>query len=109
MAAEALPFGLVKLVAGVIPVAMLIRIVAPDLFWIDIGSSAEECVAFDVMGFVGHLAPVTLGNIVDGTMLVGAVYWMAHLRDARWPRPASAFLSRPRGERRPRPGTAPRA
>ena len=80
-----------------------------ESFWTDIGSSDEAYAALDVAGFVGNLAPVTLGNIVGGTILVGAVYWMAHLRDDRWPWPASPQLSRPRGERRPRPGTAPRA
>lgn len=64
-----------------IPVAMLIRVAAPETFWIEIGSTAEEYAALDVAGFVSNLAPVTLGNIVGGTILVGAVYWMAHLRD----------------------------
>ena len=66
-----------------IPVAILIRLVAPESFWTDIGSSDEAYAALDVAGFVGNLAPVTLGNIVGGTILVGAVYWMAHLRDIR--------------------------
>jgi formate/nitrite transporter FocA (FNT family) len=29
---------------------------------------------------VGNLLPVTLGNIVGGTVLVGAVYWLVYLR-----------------------------
>jgi formate/nitrite transporter FocA (FNT family) len=34
----------------------------------------------DVAGLVGNLVPVTLGNIVGGTLMVGAVYWLVYLR-----------------------------
>jgi formate/nitrite transporter len=30
-------------------------------------------------GFVGNLVPVTIGNIIGGGILVGAVYWLAYL------------------------------
>lgn len=34
-----------------------------------------------------NLAPVTLGNLIGGTVLVGAVYWFVYLRPrARGPR-----------------------
>jgi len=32
-----------------------------------------------------NLLPVTLGNIVGGTVMVGAVYWFVYLRDAARP------------------------
>jgi formate/nitrite transporter len=32
---------------------------------------------------VGNLLPVSLGNIVGGALMVGAVYWLAYLRAAR--------------------------
>jgi formate/nitrite transporter len=32
-----------------------------------------------------NLLPVTLGNIVGGTLMVGAVYWFVYLRDAARP------------------------
>jgi len=35
------------------------------------------------MGFIGNLVPVTIGNIIDGSILVGAVYWLAYLRRER--------------------------
>lgn len=63
-----------------IPVAMLIRAVAPESFWSTIGASAEDYAALDLGGLVGNLAPVTLGNIVGGTILVGAIYWLVYLR-----------------------------
>ena len=31
-------------------------------------------------GLTGNLVPVTLGNIVGGTLLVAGVYWFAYLR-----------------------------
>ncbi len=33
--------------------------------------------------FVDNLIPVTIGNIVGGTVLVGALYWFVYLRPAR--------------------------
>ncbi|HYO44449.1 MAG TPA: formate transporter FocA [Candidatus Limnocylindrales bacterium] len=63
-----------------IPVAMLIRVVAPDAFWESIGHAPADYAAVDVAGLVGNLVPVTLGNIVGGTLLVGAVYWLVYLR-----------------------------
>jgi len=34
----------------------------------------------DASGFAGNLIPVTLGNIVGGTLLVAAIYWFVYLR-----------------------------
>ncbi len=34
-------------------------------------------------GFVGNLIPVTIGNIIGGAILVGAVYWLAYLSRER--------------------------
>ncbi len=38
--------------------------------------------------FVDNLIPVTLGNLIGGTMLVGALYWFVYLRSERRPSPA---------------------
>ncbi len=35
------------------------------------------------VGFVGNLVPVTIGNIIGGGILVGAVYWLAYLSRER--------------------------
>lgn len=32
---------------------------------------------------VDNLVPVTLGNVLGGTLLVGGVYWFVYLRTAR--------------------------
>jgi formate/nitrite transporter len=64
-----------------IPAGMLIRAVAPESFWASIDKVPADYAALDVAGLVGNLVPVTLGNIVGGTILVGAVYWLVYLRD----------------------------
>ncbi len=66
-----------------IPVGMLIRNVAPASFWDAIGKHAADYPALDWGGLLGNLVPVTLGNIVGGTLMVGAVYWLVYLRDER--------------------------
>jgi formate transporter len=33
-------------------------------------------------GFIGNLVPATIGNIIGGAVLVGAVYWVAYLRSS---------------------------
>lgn len=40
-----------------------------------------------VGGFVGNLVPVTLGNIVGGTLLVAGIYWFVYLRSSAWTEP----------------------
>lgn len=65
-----------------IPVAMLIRELAPASFWESIGGTAADYPTVDIAGLVGNLIPVTLGNIVGGTVLVAAVYWLVYLRGA---------------------------
>ena len=34
-------------------------------------------------GFAGNLVPVTIGNIIGGGIFVGAIYWLAYLRQDR--------------------------
>jgi formate transporter len=46
------------------------------------GVTAAQVTNLSIMGFVGNLIPVTLGNIVGGT-LIGGVYWLAYLRKER--------------------------
>ena len=35
--------------------------------------------------FVDNLVPVTIGNVVGGALMVGAIYWFVYLRGARAP------------------------
>jgi formate/nitrite transporter len=63
-----------------IPAGMLIRVLAPPGFWTAIDHVPADYSGIDWAGLAGNLVPVTLGNIVGGTILVGAVYWLVYLR-----------------------------
>jgi len=43
------------------------------------GVTADNVVNLTWAGFIGNLVPVTIGNIIGGGILVGAVYWLAYL------------------------------
>jgi len=47
------------------------------------GVTADSIANLTWMGFIGNLVPVTIGNIIGGSILVGAVYWVAYLRRER--------------------------
>jgi formate/nitrite transporter len=76
-----------------IPVALFIKAGAPAGFWEAIGKTAADYPNLTWNGLFGNLLPVTLGNIVGGTVFVGAVYWFVYLRRAGQPQPAAAPLS----------------
>jgi len=69
-----------------IPIGMLIRAVAPASFWAAIGQAPADYASLDWPGLIGNLVPVTLGNVVGGTIMVGAVYWLVYLRHEAWGR-----------------------
>ena len=69
-----------------IPVALFIMAGAPAAFWTAIGKTAADFPNLTGGPFlVNNLLPVTLGNIVGGAVLVGAVYWYVYLRNAASP------------------------
>lgn len=39
----------------------------------------------DLQGFIANLVPATIGNIIGGAVLVGAVCWVVYLRPKRAP------------------------
>ncbi len=64
-----------------IPIGVLIRLFAPAAFWADIGKTAGDYADLTWGRFVWvNLLPVTIGNIIGGAVLVGAVYWFVYLR-----------------------------
>lgn len=63
-----------------IPAGLLVKAFGSEDFWASIDAAPADYAALDVAGLVGNLVPVTLGNIVGGTILVGAVYWLVYLR-----------------------------
>lgn len=64
-----------------IPKGLLIKAWAPAEFWTSTGMTPESFAGVTWENFfVGNLLPVTLGNIVGGSLLVGLVYWFIYLR-----------------------------
>ena len=55
------------------------------------GLTASQVANLNVVGFIGNLVPVTLGNIVGGTF-VGGMYWLVYLRKER---ADEALIARP--------------
>lgn len=47
-----------------------------NMYFIPLGMLLDDGIA--IGGFVGNLVPVTAGNIVGGSILVGIVYWIAY-------------------------------
>jgi formate/nitrite transporter len=68
-----------------IPMALFIKAGAADSFWASIGKTAADFPALTWKNFVlGNLLPVTIGNVIGGSIMVAAVYWFVYLRRSRW-------------------------
>jgi formate transporter len=67
----------------IIPMGLLIKGFAqPDFWWVS-GSGPDAFPALTWSNFlVANLLPVTIGNIVGGSLFVGAIYWVIYRRDA---------------------------
>ncbi|HEY0736088.1 MAG TPA: formate transporter FocA [Herpetosiphonaceae bacterium] len=64
-----------------IPIGLLIKQFAPVAFWSTIGQTAADYPQLTWTAFLANnLLPVTIGNIIGGALLVGAVYWFLYLR-----------------------------
>ena len=62
-----------------VPYALFVTALDPE--WTGAHAPATGAAVPTWTGFVlGNLAPVTLGNIIGGAVLVGAVYWFVYLR-----------------------------
>lgn len=71
-----------------IPAALLLKAGAPPAFWLSVGKTPADYPYLTIEAFfMRNLLPVTLGNILGGAVLVGAVYWFVYLRAARVPPP----------------------
>jgi formate transporter len=74
-----------------IPVALLIKEGAPASFWAAAGSSPGQFANLTWYSFlVGNLLPVTIGNIIGGSLMVGATYWCIYLRPRQTANPVPA-------------------
>ena len=64
-----------------IPMGLFIRAGASKSFWRNIGKTAADFPELTWGNFlVGNLVPVTIGNIIGGSIMVTAVYWFVYLR-----------------------------
>jgi len=64
-----------------IPMGLFIKAGAEDSFWASIGKTAADFPALTWSNFFfGNLLPVTIGNIIGGSIMVAAVYWFVYLR-----------------------------
>lgn len=69
-----------------VPLAIFIRDSAPEAFWAMIQKSPADYASLGWGAFfLKNLVPVTLGNILGGVGLVGAMYWGIYLRPPRNP------------------------
>jgi formate/nitrite transporter len=64
-----------------IPMGLFIKTGASDSFWNSIGKTAADFQALTWENFVGNLIPVTIGNMIGGSVMVAAVYWFVYLRN----------------------------
>lgn len=64
-----------------IPIALFIKAAAPDTYWTTINRTPND---FPSLGWdtflLTNLAPVSIGNVIGGALMVGAVYWFVYLR-----------------------------
>lgn len=64
-----------------IPMGLLIKAGASPAFWADIGRTAADYANLTWGNFlIANLLPVTVGNIIGGSVMVGLVYWFIYLR-----------------------------
>jgi formate/nitrite transporter len=62
------------------PLGLFVKAVAPLSFWWDINKTPADFPDLTWGNFFGNnLIPVTIGNIIGGAVLVGAVYWFVYL------------------------------
>jgi formate transporter len=67
-----------------IPLGLLIKATAPDSFWHSVQLTQGDLPNLNWQAFLlNNLLPVTLGNILGGSLLVGLVYWFVYLRRPR--------------------------
>jgi len=69
-----------------IPMGIFVKLAAPLKFWSSIGKTAADYSNVNFGNFLlANLLPVTIGNIIGGSILVGLVYWFIYIRKPRTP------------------------
>jgi len=66
-----------------IPMAIIIKNIAPASFWEKTGQDIAQYSDLTMSNFIiNNLIPVTIGNIIGGGVVVGLLYWFIFLRDS---------------------------
>ena len=63
-----------------LPYALAIKIGASVEFWSGIGQSPTDYGALTLAAAAHNIGIATIGNLLGGSLLVGAVYWLVYLR-----------------------------
>ena len=64
-----------------IPMGLFVKAGAPASFWEAIGKTAADFPHLTWANFfIANLLPVTIGNIIGGSVMVGLVYWFIYIR-----------------------------
>lgn len=63
-----------------LPYALAVKAWAPPEFWRAIGQSAAAYGALTPLAALHNIAVATVGNLIGGSLMVGAVYWFVYLR-----------------------------
>jgi formate/nitrite transporter len=75
-----------------ISMAILIKTFGPEVLLAKLATASTAYASLTLEGFLRNLVPVTIGNIIGGSGLVGAVYWFIYLRTrgTAMPKPLSS-------------------
>lgn len=63
-----------------LPLGLMIKAGASDGFWADIAAAPADYGTLTISSVILNLIPVTIGNVIGGGVLVGAIYWFVYLR-----------------------------
>lgn len=63
-----------------LPYALAIKAWASADFWIAIGQDATAYAGLTISSSIHNIVVATVGNLVGGSLMVGAVYWFVYLR-----------------------------
>jgi formate/nitrite transporter len=63
-----------------LPIGVLIRNEGSDRFWSSVGKSPDDFPDVTWLDTMANLIPVTIGNVIGGSLMVGLVYWFVYIR-----------------------------
>lgn len=66
-----------------LPYALALKAWAAPDFWTSIGETAQDFSALTPSAAIRNVVISTIGNLIGGSLMVGAVYWFVHLRGRR--------------------------